>query len=82
MRLVLTATLYLTAAASRAEDSAKAIVFSNVTVVDVESGRLLAHRSVVVNGAGITAATEIHGFKAPPGSRVIPATGKYLIPGL
>lgn len=82
MRLVLKACLLLTAVAARADNPSKAIVFSDVTVVDVEAGRLLPNRSVVVNGTNITEVVAALDFKAPDGSMVVPAAGKYLIPGL
>ena len=82
MRLILNAGLLLMIAVARAEESVKPIVFSDVTVVDVESGRLIPNRSVVIDGTKIIAVAPTKEFQAPDGSFVVPAAGKYLIPGL
>lgn len=57
------------------------LVFRGVTVVDVESGSLLADRTVVVRGRYIVSVDS----GAPAlraGATVVDAAGKYLIPGL
>jgi imidazolonepropionase-like amidohydrolase len=82
MRLTLTVCLLLSASAARADEPSKPVVFSDVTVIDVESGRLLPNRSVLVVGAKITAVAPTKDFKAPDGSIIVPAAGKYLIPGM
>lgn len=68
-------------ALARAADPAP-VVFTGVTVVDVEAGQLVPGRSVVVEGGTITAVVPADGFAPPPGATVVPAAGKYLIPGL
>jgi cytosine/adenosine deaminase-related metal-dependent hydrolase len=57
------------------------LVISHVTVVDVEDGRLLADRDVLIRGDTIVAirpASEV----APIADEVIDGRGGYLIPGL
>jgi imidazolonepropionase-like amidohydrolase len=55
------------------------LAFTHVTVIDVEAGKALPGMTVVVKGARISAVSE----QAPDqGTRVIDATGKFLIPGL
>ena len=82
MRVMLYACVLLMFASGRADEPSKPIVFLDVTVVDVESGRLLPNRSVVIEGAKITAVVPSKDFQAPAASLAVPAAGKYLIPGL
>lgn len=56
--------------------------FRNVTVVDVEDGKLHADRTVVVVGQRIQAVGPTAQVQLPAGTRVMDARGKYLIPGL
>ena len=55
---------------------------TNVSVVDVTSGRLLAGQTVVVTGNRITELGPAGRVKVPAPARTIDGTGKYLIPGL
>jgi imidazolonepropionase-like amidohydrolase len=61
-------------------------VFVHATVVDVERGRLLTDRTVVVAGRRITRVAPTASAAAPPslpaGARVVDASGLYVIPGL
>ncbi|HJR63282.1 MAG TPA: amidohydrolase family protein [Gemmatimonadaceae bacterium] len=57
------------------------LVFEHVTVVDVEQGRLLADRRVVIDGTRIIA-VDSGSHDGPAGARRVDGTGKYLIPGL
>src|SRR5664280_2484986 len=59
-----------------------AIVFTNVTVVDVANGTLRPNQSVVVEGTRITAADDAGRVHPPRAARVIPGKGKFLIPGM
>jgi Amidohydrolase family len=54
--------------------------FTHVNVVDVVNGRILPDRTVVVSRGAIAAVTP--NGKTPSGARVVPAAGKFLIPGL
>lgn len=56
--------------------------FVDVTVVDVESGRLLPGRTVLVRGSRIVRVAPSDRAALPPGTRVVDARGKNLIPGL
>ena len=59
-----------------------ATAITNVSVVDVTSGRLLAGQTVVVTGNRITELGPAGRVKVPAPARTIDGTGKYLIPGL
>lgn len=57
------------------------LLIDDVTVVDVASGALLAHRRVLIDGESITAVLERHG--PPPRARVrLDGRGRFLLPGL
>ena len=58
------------------------LAIRDVTVVDVESGRLLPAQTVVVRGTRITAMGATAAVPVPPGATVVDGAGKYLIPGL
>ncbi len=64
-----------------AQKAAAPLVFDGVTVVDVETGKLLRDRRVVIAGNRIKAIEAVTGA-APKGAQVVDARGKYLIPGL
>src|SRR5690349_19676456 len=55
------------------------LVFDRVTVVDVDSGRLLPAQRVVINGNRIQAVGSANAIPLPPSAQVIDAQGKYLI---
>ncbi len=57
------------------------IAITRVTVVDVESGRLLPDRTVVVSGNRITSVAA-GPAAVPAGARVVDGAGGFLIPGL
>jgi imidazolonepropionase-like amidohydrolase len=58
----------------------QAIAFVHAGVVDVEAGRLLPDRTVVVERGRITAVDSAR--PAPRGAQVVDATGRFLMPGL
>ncbi|MBW3630654.1 MAG: amidohydrolase family protein [Gemmatimonadetes bacterium] len=58
------------------------LALAHVTVVDVESGRLLPDHTVLVRGGRIAQVSPSHLARIPAGAQVIAARGKYLIPGL
>ncbi len=62
--------------------TAESLVLDDVTVVDVEQGKLLAGQRVVIIGNRIQAVANGRVLKAPRGARVVNARGQYLIPGL
>jgi hypothetical protein len=58
------------------------VVFTGVTVVDVEVGKLVPGRAVVVTGPKTAAVVPAEGFDPPQWATVVPAAGKSLMPGL
>ncbi len=68
--------------ALRAQERPPSIAITNVTVVDVESGRTEPGRTVVVTGNRITAVGPAATTAVPPGARTIEGRGRWLIPGL
>ena len=58
------------------------IAFTNVTVVDVRSGELRSPFTVVITGDHIAAVGPVSTVRIPVASRVVNASGKFLIPGL
>jgi hypothetical protein len=73
--------LALTAASRSAESQViSPIAFTNATVVEVDSGKLVAGMTVVLSQGRISAVAKQ--AQIPAGARVIDASGKYLIPGL
>src|SRR5215207_5737573 len=70
--------LVLCATPARADD----VAFSHVTVVDVAEVRLVRDRVVRVAGGRIVEVAPAAGARIPKTTRVIDATGKFLIPGL
>lgn len=81
MNVLLLASALLGAAAV-SPSSAPALVLDGVTVVDVETGKTLPGRTVVVEDDRIAAVGRQRAVRIPAGARVVDATGKYLIPGL
>lgn len=76
-RLIILATV-LSCASVRAADTSFA--FTHVNVVDVVNGRILPDRTVVVSRGAVAAVTQ--SGKIAFAGRVIPAAGKFLIPGM
>ncbi len=58
------------------------LALEHATIVDVQSGRLLADQTVVIIGNRINAIGAAGNVRLPTGTRVIDARGRYLIPGL
>jgi imidazolonepropionase-like amidohydrolase len=58
------------------------IAIQDVTVVDVVTGQLRPHTTVVLAGTRIVAVGPTDSTPAPPGSDLIDGRGRYLIPGL
>ena len=68
----------LAATPARAQD----VVFNHVTVVDVGGGRLIRDQAVRSSGQRIANVASGTRARSPRATRVIDATGKFLIPGL
>jgi imidazolonepropionase-like amidohydrolase len=64
------------------EKAAAPIVIAHVTVIDPGAGSVQSDRTIVIEGAHITAVADSAKFRPPKGARVIDARGQYLIPGL
>jgi imidazolonepropionase-like amidohydrolase len=56
------------------------IAFTNVTIVDVATGRLLPARTVVVEGNRIRAAGNAGEIRVPLSATIVDGRGKYLLP--
>jgi imidazolonepropionase-like amidohydrolase len=82
MRSILSVFLLLACGLSGAPCAAETFVFTDVTVVDVDAGKLLPGRAVTVVDWKVSAVAAADGFRVPDGATVIPAAGKFLIPGL
>ncbi|MBB4601851.1 imidazolonepropionase-like amidohydrolase [Hymenobacter luteus] len=80
---LLAATLPLLAAgcAGRPTQPAYDLVITHANVVDVETGRVLADRTLVIS-AGLIHQISLPGAQPPAAKRTLDAQGKYLIPGL
>lgn len=80
--LVLAGTIPVVAAAQQPATVAPSLVFDGVTVVDVERGKLVPNRRVVIVGNRIQTVGAAKAVRAPRGARIVDARDKYLIPGL
>ena len=58
------------------------VAITGAAVVDVESGRLLPDRTVIIRGSRIVTVGARGSTRVPVGARVIDGRGRYLIPGL
>ena len=56
--------------------------FRNVSVIPMDSERVLAAQTVVVRGERIESVGAAGTVQIPPGARVIDGAGRYLVPGL
>ena len=59
-----------------------ALALVHATVVDVERGVTIPGRTVIVSGGRITAVADAGDARIPAGTRVVDATGQFVIPGL
>ena len=59
-----------------------ALAFTHVTVIDVSGGSAQRDMTVVTAKGYIVAVGSSAGLRPPAGARIVPARGKYLIPGL
>ena len=60
----------------------KNLEIRDVTIVDVEQGKLLPHRTVLIKDGIITSVLRSKDAPAKPSADVLDAGGKFLIPGL
>jgi imidazolonepropionase-like amidohydrolase len=59
-----------------------AVLIRDVNIVDVESGRVFPHRSVLISGTEIKAVGASRSLRSPRKAAVVNGAGKFLIPGL
>jgi hypothetical protein len=58
------------------------LLLKNVNVIDIDSGAIVAGRSVLVSDGYITEIGAQESLRAPAGARVIDGSGRYLMPAL
>jgi hypothetical protein len=63
-------------------EGAGSIYITHVTLIDTQSGRESRDQTVMISGDRISDVKDSKGVKPPAGTKVVDATGKYLIPGL
>ena len=81
--LVILLLLALTSCATTARSAPAAdLAITHVGVIDVEDGRVLADRTVLVRGNRIVAVAPASDVAVPADARVIDGRGRFLIPGL
>ena len=71
-----------TPATPDAEALRDAVAFVDVTVVPMDSERLLPHQTVVVSGGRVLAVGPVDTTRVPSGAVRIEGQGRYLMPGL
>src|SRR5260221_12451453 len=79
--LVLASAIPAAAGAQQSTTAPTSLVFDGVTVIDVESGKLVPDQRVVITGNRIQAVGNVGAVSIPKGAQVVPAKDKYLIPG-
>lgn len=80
--LVGVAVAALLAAPTATAQSDSSVVISNVTVIDVESGRRRAGVSVVISGNRIAQIGRLRRSDFAQGTRIVDGSGRFLVPGL
>ena len=70
------------AAQTRALPDQQAIAITDVTVIDVERGRSIGPRTVLIDNGRIVAITAPYAAAIPAGARRVSGRGKFLVPGL
>ena len=79
LAMAMLAFLLLPSARVAAQDR---LAFTQVTVVDVATGRLRPHQTVLVEGNRIAAVGRAGAVRIPDGASVIDGSGTFMIPGL
>jgi imidazolonepropionase-like amidohydrolase len=69
-------------ASATPEPDHKDLEIRDVTIVDVEHGTLLSHRTVFIEDGAVTSVIGSKGAQAKLGADVLDGRGKFLIPGL
>ena len=83
---MLRSSLYLLTAATllapRVAAQDQAVVFTNVTVIPMDTERTMANQTVIVRGQRIAEVGPSASIKTPTGARVVDGRGKFLLPGM
>ena len=67
---------------ARAQEMPRILAVKNVSIVDVEGGRLIDGRTVLIEATRIAAIKDAASAEIPDDARVIEGKGLYLMPGL
>src|SRR5579884_1554027 len=59
-----------------------ATLIRDVSIVDLTSGRVVPHSSVLISGGDIKLVGPVPSVRRPPGAAVVDGRGRYLMPGL
>jgi hypothetical protein len=79
--LVLASAVPAAAGAQQSTSAPTSLVFDGVTVIDVETGKLVADQRVVIEGNHIKTVGATGTVPIPKDAQVVPAKDKYLVPG-
>jgi hypothetical protein len=80
--LVLWALASYTLTAQEAQNKPATVILTHVAVIDAAGAPAQTDMTVVIAGGRISEISKISDLHAPPGTILIDATGKFLIPGL
>lgn len=82
--LVALASLMLACSIPQAPEvpGASGLALVDVTIVDVETGRLIGGQTVLIEDSRISAVVAAADASVPPGMRIVDGGGRFLIPGL
>lgn len=80
--LVLVAALSLGACMRDRSEASIAVAFTNASVIDVTGGGTQHDMTLVISAQRITVLGKTESTAVPPNSRVVDASGKFVIPGL
>src|SRR5271163_3335622 len=82
MHLILAACACLAAGTAWGASSSSVTALVGGTVVAVDSGQEIGNATVIIDGERIVSVGSSGSTHIPTGAKVIPMTGKWLIPGL
>lgn len=79
---LLVAAIWTSATHARSLPERQSIAITDVTIIDVEHGRSIGHRTVLVNAGRIAAIVPSRDARIPLGAQRVDGRGRFLIPGL
>jgi Amidohydrolase family len=82
VRAVCLTALAAASAAPRLQAQSTAIAITHANIVDVVAGRTSDDQTIIIDGSRIRAILPPGATKLAPGTRIVDATGKFVIPGL